>query len=330
MLNFFRTNQILAALLYLPYMLPFVAAFWLEPFGKKPSMQAGWLYDLLFGSYADGPIWNRALFIFFLFALALFTTQLVINRQLDRTFTLFPGLFFILFASASVSWIHFSPMLPAMFVLLLSIRELMSVYKKYTPVKHIFNGGFWLAIAAFFLPPINLLLIWEFLLLQRVRTNRNAMDIPSFLLGWLTPNFILGSWMYWKGNLHGFWEKQFAPLAQFRLPSSGQITQIEVAVLLVACLFLLFLFRYSLIKREIGKKRIIGSLYELIAFITLIALFLPAADIAFLQLAAIPVSILFGLIFSQLSTQTAEGLHLLLYFSALFALYSPLLKGTIL
>ncbi len=328
-LNFFRTNQILAALLYLPYMLPFLAAPWFVPAAKNEAMAAGWLYDRLFGNYANNSTSNSLLVGLSIFILAILVTQLVINRQLDRISTLFAGLFFILFSCSGLSYLNFSPALPGMLFLLLSIRELMSAYKKYAPVKKFFNGGLWLGVAAFFSPAINLLLFWELLLLQRVRTNRQAMDVPAFLLGWLSPNIILGSWLYWQGSFSTFWQQQFVSLYAFQLPPAKTWMHIELMALIVAAILLLFFYRFSLLKKEIGKKRIINSLYELIGFILLIALFFPAAGIPFLQLAAIPLSILFALIFSQIRPQTAEGLHLMMYISVLFALYAPLFKGTI-
>ncbi len=326
MLNFFRTNQILATLFYLPYMLPLLGANWLEkPPAEKPFGTEGWLYQQLMTSWGNNTWSDTLLFAFFLFFTATLLSQMVIDRQLDRNLTLFPGLFFILTACAMPGHLHFSPLVPATLFLLLSIWQLLKVYKKYATTINLFNAGFWLGIAGLFMPLLNLLLFWEWLLLGKLRAPLKKRELLGLSLGWLSPNFILGSFLYGQNRLQEFVQAQWSRPLQLHLPTKQQVFSAEWIPVITILALLLFFFQTPFKKKEIGKKKIIHSFYELLFFIFLITLFF-APHSGLLQLAALPLGLILALTFSQWSSQIAEGLHLILYIAALFLLYAPFVK----
>ncbi|GEM_PF-2529791 len=325
-LSFFRTNQILASLLYLPYLLPFLLANWLNKFhAEKPAETGGWLYQHLMASWGSHTLSNSLLTALFLFLTATMLSQMVIDRQLDRSITLFSGLFFLLTASAMPGHLHFSPLMPAMLFLLLSIWQLLKVYKKYASTINLFDAGFWLGIASLFMPLLSLLLIWEWLLLSKLRTPLKTRDLIGLSLGWLSPNFILGSFLYTQNKLGEFLHTQWSALFHFTWHSKQHLFSSEWIFPISTLLLLFFSFQTAFKKKEIGKKKIIRSFYELLVLIALITL-LFSPDNGLLQLTALPLGIILALTFSQWPTQTAEGLHLVLYIAALFLLYEPFLK----
>ncbi len=323
MLNFFRTNQILAALFYLLYMLPFLAAVWFEDGASWQKYSSeGWLFQVLMAGWGSSTMSNLLLCALFLFFTALLLSQMVIDRQLDRILTLFPGLFFILTACAMPGHLHFSAMLPAMLFFLLSIWQLLKVYKKYAAVINLFDAGFWLGVASLFVPQFSLLLLWEWLLLNKLRAPMKTRDLLGLTLGWLSPNFILGSYLYLQGSLSDFINTQFTQPLTPQINGTNALWSAEWLTITVSAVFLLFFFQTPFKKKEIGKKKIIQAFYELLVFIVLITIFFPAGT-GFLQLAALPLGVLFALTFSQWPAQTAEGLHLMLYIAGLFLLYAP-------
>src|SRR5699024_4124039 len=102
----------------------------------------------------------------------------------------------------------FSPAVLSITFLLLGISYLMRAFKIMNAPAHVFNTGFWIAVASLCYSSVIVYVIWGiigFTILRRFR----SVEIWRYLIGFLVPYFWIAVAVFYKGELSQFLQVQF-------------------------------------------------------------------------------------------------------------------------
>lgn len=209
MLAFFRTNQLLANIFLLPYVVLLHLHLFIYP-GKTTLIDydQGILSSWIIGWIGQNVMWNNIASVLLLFLQAIMINLLVINNRLSREISLFPGLFYILIASSIPSFLPLSPLIIANTFFIACLISLFSVYKKPIVASTILNAGIWIGLASlayfsyfslFILGLIGLNILRAFKIRERL----------MLLSGVFIPFFLLGVYFFWEGQLAFYLNRAF-------------------------------------------------------------------------------------------------------------------------
>ncbi len=319
MLSLFRTNQFLASVLFLPYLLLLRVSTWFFPLpGSVHDAGSGlafrWLLDLT-GRSGWLPLLVSGLL---LFATAAWLTAFVIQSRLSREVTLFPGVFLILFCSLFPECLMLSPLHVSNLLLLAALSQLSATYKRYAIAGRLFNVGFWIAAASLFVPVYAFFLFFAFAGLSVLRAYAFREQL-MLLVGFFAPYWLLFAALFWLDQAHLLLQ-HFQSGYSF-LDLSGLVLQPWIPkLLLVGLLLLIVLFslRQYVSKTSIKVQKTIYLFFWLLFTAGLAVPFQSQLGLAHVQLIAIPAGALLALNFNQLSTSWSELLHLLLLLCAAY------------
>ncbi len=307
MLSFFRKNSFFNSLLLLVYaiILQIIPAFM-----NPPAPDGG------------TTMWSRILghigLIILLFVQAIFLNRLVIENRLHRDIMLFPGVFFILYASALPDFWHYNHIHIANLMVIWSIYELFQIYKTTNPAANIFNAALLISIASIFCPPM----IWYLLMLFVGVSNLKKMEVVhpiQILIGAATPWFLWITYSYWQGQEQHLWPdfKEHIGLNVLQILSDRKdIWTYAGFILLVVMQFLLYNeFRK---KKHIQAQKKIDILYVGLLFTILVMIFHIPATTEILLIAAPMLGIFIGLFFSHFKNHSIpEMIHFILFIGVL-------------
>jgi len=323
-LQIFKTNQILAAVLFLFYLGLFYASSLLPPL-PIPNATPGIFSQLI----ADGIAgWsNLAVHIFSLllvFFQAVMITILVNDNRINSESNLLPGLFYCLFASMVPEFMHPSPVLMGNTFLLFALIEVMGVYKLPNASGRLFNLGFWISIASlFYFSNIGLLIfaIWGTSILRAY----NMRDQITILLGAITPYFLTGTVFFLLDRFPEFWEVQFLNNMAFLdiQGPSNSLSYVKLALFSIMVVVVLLSSSSFYQKRIMQVQKKVSLLYGFLIISGLLIIFQSQVDISHWLIPAIPLAIFFSISFSNMPTQWAEVVHLLMLAGGIALAYSP-------
>lgn len=324
MLQIFKTNQILVAVLFLPYLGLLYSVNLLNIPGRiEPAATPG-IFSL---EYQDWPPYAVHLTAFLLVILqAVLLTLLVNANRLNNESNLFPGLFYCLFAGMIPEFMYPSPALLANTFLLLGLIELSAVYKMPVASGRLFNVGLWISLASLFYFSSIWLLFFAFWGASSLRAF-NIREPFTILLGAITPYLLAGAAFYVTDRLPEFWDMQFSKNLRFAdFHSSGdEILFVKLIVFALLTLITLIASGGYYQKKIMPAQKKITLLYGLLLFTGLSLLGQAQADITHWLPACLPLAAFFSMTFSTMPARWAEVVHLLMLAGALFMAYSPYL-----
>lgn len=331
MLQIFKSNQILAAVLFLLYLAVFYGATQLNIDYPKPVGTAGVLGQLIYDALPDLPhdIWLRVSALLLVFFQAILLVLMVNENRINNDSNLLAGVFYCLFASMVPQFMYPSPALLANTFLLIALMELMGVYKIPVASGRLFNVGFWISVASlFYFSSLGMIAfaLWGTSTLRAY----NLRDLITIFFGAITPYFLVGTAFFLLDRFPEFMDLQFARNLAFWdfQQVTNSISYIEAGMFGLLILIVLLGSSGFFQKKIMQVQKKISLLYGFLLFSCLISIFQASGDISHLLLACIPLAVFFSMSFSVMATQWAEVVHLLMLVAGLALAYSPwLLRG---
>lgn len=312
MLALFRTNQASAGLLLFFYALLLQLPAWFAaPALVREATGGGLGGAWLMSRLGQGGWLTFLLPVVFVTLQGIAANVLVTRYRMSRKVTQFPGLFVVLCWALVPAFRSFHPVQVAGFLLLLALLSLGRVYKKDQAAVPLFNAGAWVGLATLFCPAFLLLLPAFIIGIGKLRRS-DFRSIFQLLTGVGLVYFLTLSWCYFQGNLLDALPLQFSVANRWWFPP---VTPLNYAGLITfAALFLASLLTFGSVTRLLnmeGKKNADVQIW-LLLFSVLSLFFTANGDWADLQVTGVPVGMLVGLWFIQLSNNRAEFLHLIL------------------
>jgi hypothetical protein len=272
--------------------------------------------------------WQLPVILILLFLQGVLANNIVFTHRLAGSVNLFPGVFVVLLGSLLPAFLGYSGYLAANVFLLLGLRSLLLTFRVSSAADLIFNTGFWVGLAAFFVPTYLVFLLPISITLTILKSGK-FRDQFMLLIGALLPLYLVGMGCYWYDQLPLYWEQQW--VAGFALPqyidwatlpllSTGVMVAVTGVVLLSQNQYL------NKTKMEVQTK--ISILYWLLLGALLGVLWAMPWGVYRWQ-AVVPVAgILLSFNFTRARPPVAEAWHLLLllllfflHFSAIYQLF---------
>ncbi len=325
MLTLFRTNQLLFGVFLIFYAVALHLCVFFIPDEWTPT-GAGFFSKHFYQWIGFRGVLPDIIAILLLFVHAVAINALAARHRLSDMVTLFPGLFYILIASALPDFLHLSPLHLANTFYLIVIFELMATYKQPSCADRIFNIGFWLAIGSLFYFSYLILIIFGLIGMNTLRAFK-LKEWLMMLSGAAVPYLLIGTYSFWIDGLDTFVQQQFADNFGFWdfIPLQGVEGYFKLAF--VGFLLLIVLLSYSLYvsKKNIQVQKKIGILYYGLLFAIGTVLFQSGVQLDNLLVLAIPMGILLAINFLSITSRWAEALHLILLFILLFFQYRTII-----
>ncbi len=328
MLNLFRTNQLLFSILLLIYIGILHVGVFVYPVAWQPvefGIFSRWVYDAI-GATGTLP---SIIVMVLLFIQGTAINVIAANHRLADTVTLYPGLFYILIASALPEFLHLSPLHMANTFLLIAISELLKVYKNPSCANNIFNVGFWVAVASLFYPSYLIFIIFGFTGLNSLRAF-NFKEWLMLLSGGIVPYILMGTYIFWIDQFDAFFNLQFVQSFAFLDFQAQPVPDVYFKITFVDLFLLVAVFSYSLyvFKKVMQVQKKIGILYWALFWSGTTLLFQADIQLDHMLIMAIPLGIMISLNFQAITNRWAEALHLLIWVVILFFQYQEILLPT--
>jgi len=319
LLSLFRTNQFLASVLFLPYLLLLRVSIWFFPLpGSVHEAGSGLAFQGLLDLTGRTGWLPLLVSVLLLFATAAWLTAFVIQSRLSREVTLFPGVFFLLLCSLFPECLMLSPLHASNLLLLAALSQLSATYKRYAIAGRLFNVGFWIAAASLFTPVYAFFLFFAFAGLNVLRAYAFREQL-MLLAGFLAPYWLVFAALFWLDQTPLLYQHLQSGFAFFDL--SGMVLPPWIPKLLLLGLLLLvvlFSLRHYISKTSIKVQKTIHLFFWLLFTAGLAAPFQSHLGLAHVQLVAVPAGALLALNFNPLSTSWSELLHVLLLLGAAY------------
>lgn len=311
MLSLFRTNQILSTI----FVLFFATLMLVAPVLLQVKDQPGeygifyhYLHELIRGNT------TTALFfaLGFLFLGAFTVNYIDLSFRLSKDINMMPGLFYVLVSCTAPQLGIFSPLHAANFFLLLTLYELMDTFKKQSVADRVFNAGFFLAIASFFYPSYLVFVLLIFAGLNVMR-GFNLQERLIAVSGLIVPYVLMGVTAFWLDHFDLFWKLQFTQAFAWL---DWADTPFTVTVLLVIAVFAILILAVIFQQGSLTGKRVIQSQKRInllfwTLFIAILSVPIQAGvQLQHLMILAPAAGLLSGMLFSSMSRNWAEFLHM--------------------
>jgi hypothetical protein len=232
---------------------------------------------------------------------------------------LFPGLCYILLTSLHPSFIGISSVLLANTTLLISLSYLFDVLKKDRQEETRFMAGWWLAVSGLLYTPYFILLLFGLISMSMLKTLK-VKDVFQYVTGFISP-FLIG-WMVriiLSGNLNpgildmfnDFGIPQFSPLY-------GIADIVTLSVMGLMLLISLLGYRQIIARKNIHAQKKIDTLYALVFFGLLMALFPKTISVQFLMVLMLPMALFMAILLRMIKHPAiAESIHFILFVAAM-------------
>ncbi len=323
LLSIFRTNQLLASILYVPYLVLLRLPVYFFPDRQPIEIQGHDLFPEILDQL-NLHWWARELFTFTgLIAIATYISITVAVQRVDREITLFPGLLFLLLSSLIPECLGFTFLIPAGFLVWAGIDQLSGTYRKFEPIYRLFNAGLWIGCASLFSPSFLLYLPVGLIGLSSLRSI-NLKEYYLIGTGFLTPFVLATSICFYLGRLPAFLEHY---QSGFRILNWQNATSLfGLWALLPFAFFLIVVLTYRsyyLSKKSMAVRKVIEIVYLLLLFTGVVALFSADLNLDMLIVFSMPLSFFLCMNLSRWSPGIAEGAHVLLLALHAFFQYGP-------
>jgi hypothetical protein len=321
-LNIFRTNQLIVNtfLLFYAGVLHLSAILWPDMDWTAP--QHGALTDWVYQWIGSTGRWAELAATVLVFVQAVILNVFFSNNRITRDYTLFPGLFYILIASAIPEFLHLSPLLLANTFYLLAYKELFDTYRRPSAAAHIFNSGFWLGVAGLFYFSYVGFLIWGFVGLNIMRAFR-IRERFMLLIGLLTPYILMGVYQFYVDQWDGWIQSQFVDSFDWLdfQKATSQLLFVKLGLLGLLLLVLLLGYGSASARRTIDVQKKVNLMYWGLLFGGLTLLIQAGITIEHVLILAVPMGMLLSIAFAGLSNRWAEAWHIMLAAAILFFQY---------
>jgi hypothetical protein len=314
-INLFKTNQISGII----FLIIFQVLVFLNPaFNALPlryNTEDTILYNTLFESWAHIKWLNLSLSFALIFGQALVYNYLVIQLNLLGRTTYLPAFFYLLISCMLPGNLLFNSGIVAASFIVPAVYILMTAPADKRPLRTVFNISILFSLGSLFY--LQALFYFPFVLIAvgmlGLLSFRSALVA---LIGFLVPYIYMLTYYFWIGDLHGYWDRQFATLVHF-IPGSFPFHWAELILYaLVVVILGLSLFKY--ITTRFTLKVIQRKIYNVFTLFFLISLFVPLffkevhkQQVVFM---AIPMGVYLSFYFLNLKKQWIADVFALLLF----------------
>lgn len=214
---------------------------------------------------------QNILAILLVFLQAVMLNRLVIKHRITKAYTLFPGMFYILFSAVFVENLGLSIYTIANTFAIASLYSTFALYKKHKPEVALYRSGFWTGVAAMFSPIYWLLLIPNIYGFSSLRSF-NFKEFFQIIAGIATAIIIAFSLTYYF-NVTNFWnEITRLHFSSFNLEDLAPHL-IFFVVLSVTLISVILMNSTFLLRKSLPSKKKITVLYTVL-FTSLASIFL--------------------------------------------------------
>ncbi len=314
MLSLFRTNQQVFGFLFFLYAAVLRApVFWgaYLPAGEQVGVLGRWFETLVsqWGGLASGLI-GIALVGSLGFLAMVFTFRYRVGPKTN----LFPGVFTVLVASLLPTFLAANSFQVANICLALSLLALARTYRTPAAADAIFNAGWWIGVAALFVPQYFFFLVLAITGMNSLRAFRFREQL-IVIIGTLLPLVLVGFYHFWYDRFAYFWQEQittpFAVLAPFHTPFSF-LDYIGGGLFALLLLIVLFNYNRYTFKTTMEDRKRINLFYWALLAAAIGMFFITPVTLLNWQVLVLPLGLLLSFNFSLLSRGIAEVWHLLL------------------
>ncbi len=325
MLNLFRTNQLFFSVLLIFYVAALHVAVFVTSYDWAP-IGFGYFSGLVYAQIGYQGLVPQVVTIVLLFLQAIAINAIVANHRLDDTVTLFPGLFYILIASALPRFLLLSPLHMANTFYLIALSELFKVYKKPSAATNIFNVGFWISIASLFYFSYSIFILLAFVGLGILRAF-SLQERLMVIIGALVPYILTSVYVFWNDQWAEFVQQHFIySIALFDFRNEPNLVSV-LKIIFVDIFLVVAIFSYSLymFKKNIQVQKKISVLYWGLLLAACTLFFQAGIQLDHLLVLAVPLGMMISINFTSMSSRWAEVLHLLILVVILIFQYQQFL-----
>lgn len=322
LLSLFRTNQLLLAILLLPYIAVLhLAPTWIQD-NWEPAIH-GVLSQVFFDYFEYKTPLTQALAGLLLFIQATLLIRIDFRHKLSLEPTLFTGVFLVLVSSVSLPFLHLSSYHFSNVFLLLAIDQFLITYRKTKMTGAILNVGLFIGLSALFTSAYVFFILLAFVGLNLLR-GFNFKERVIVLTGVFIVYFLTGTIYFWNGQLDAFWQIQFVEsFALFDFRAGNMFTFIHLGLLLVLVIIMVLL-RGQITGRKImeAQRKIDVFYWGMLISILVLLVQSDLQENSFLVVAPF-LGFFLGLQWSNLRSNISELLHLLFFILVLLLQYRP-------
>lgn len=321
-LQFFRTNQILASVLGFSFAFIWHSSVYILVPTWEPG-QSGILMNEIGQLIGYSGIWARIIVLLLLALQVGLGNQIINSYRLADATTVFPGLFIVLLSCYSPYFLFLSTFHFVNTLLILILYVLLGTYNQPKSSDHIFNAGLLAGISFLFFPPTVYLLLFIFIALSILRTY-SIKERIIVVCGFVVPPFLAGVFYYWQNNFDLFYRLQFTHFfskPNFLVPPVEYLNLLLYFVFICLVLFLAFSYNKIAYRRIIQSRKRVNIMYWILG-ITFLALFiLPKQGKDVYLILSLPLGLLTSLGFISMKPKLAEIFHFVLILGLLVSHY---------
>jgi hypothetical protein len=227
LLSLFRTNQVLANVFLIVYLLLVRGEIFISPAPALPVAQGIWSYEIL-NSLALQPVMAQWIALGLIFFQAVGINLIASRFRISEEITLLAGLFYILLTNMIVETNQLSPALLATTFLILVLFILFETYRNSVSASSIFNLGLWIGVGSLFQFVFGIYIFLAIIGLGILRSYA-LKEMLMLLIGLFTVYFLVGFSYFYFDAFDIFWNQQFkANIAYFHIISPNTwVTYIE-------------------------------------------------------------------------------------------------------
>ncbi len=328
MLSIFRTNQFVANILLIFYVLLLRGAAFILPPQLAANTPGSILSEVLFKYVSPQSSGGLILAMLLVFFQAILINLCVSRYRMAKELSLFPGLFYILIASAIPEFLYLSPPLLANTFYILALFEIFGIYKKHNCASQIFNTGFWIALGSLFYFSYITFIIMALIALATLRAFK-IKEAVMLLIGFSVPMILTIVYSFLTDQLPHLGEALLGNRLEEgdgSLISPSSVEQyIKLSFFALLTIIALFNFNRYQFKKNIHVQKNISLLYWCLLLSAITLLVQSHAQFDHLLVLAVPLGIFLSFNFLRLQPALAEALHLILLAAILLLQFRPLL-----
>jgi hypothetical protein len=263
---------------------------------------------------AQNPLILSIIGCIIIFIQAVLVNRIVVHHKMAREVTLFAAIAYIIFVSIIAENNFLMPILIANTFLILSIDNFVGTYKEVDSTIGLFNGGFFLGLAAVIYFPYTLFLFFGLLTILILRTFKPT-EVIQFVLGFLVPYLFTFTYKYWFNIDNSDFE--FIKNIFIRLPKFNfqfpVVSYLTILILILAVVWAIINYGNLLAKKPIQSQKKIDIVYWVMLFCLISFLIFNTAQFTHLISLAVPLSIFVGIWLSEIKNKMLpEVIHILL------------------
>lgn len=324
MLQIFRTNSPIAAILLLVYIFILRLHEFIIPTAWQPT-NPNFFSEIIYDWVGTDGFVPSLVALLLVFIQAFLLNLIVLNNKMRRTATYFPAVAYVLVASAIPEFLELHPLHFANTFFIIALSQLFQSYRKYEAASELFNIGFCVAVGSMFYFSMNVFIIFAVLGLTIIRSF-NLRELFIIFLGFVVPYFLAGTYLFWTDSFNEFrhiWANFYFFDFQFELNTA---TYMQLGLIFFIVILSLINFQAFYYKTNIQIQKYINMVYWAL-FIGLFS-FIYQGHITsgHLLILAPPLAIFLAFSFLKIkNAAVAEFLHLTLLLIVLILQYRTVL-----